>query len=89
MIRKEPVKRTSVLLPADLAFQLELEAERRGVTHSVVLREAVAAYVAARPAKRGVMKIAGAFSSGHSDTAERSDEILEELAEEQARRNAI
>lgn len=73
------MKRTTVLLPDEISKLVELEADRQGVSPSVVLRDAISAYVLAKPKKRGIAKIAGSFESGHADTSERADDILKEL----------
>lgn len=71
------MKRTTIYLDPDLEILLKLEAMRRKQPMAELLREALRSYI------RQVPKIAppgaGAFDSGHSDTAERHEEILEEL----------
>jgi hypothetical protein len=47
---------------------------RRGLAASIV-REALAAYIAGRPAA-DLPSFTGAFDSGHADTAERHDELI-------------
>jgi hypothetical protein len=74
------MKRTTVLLPDDIAKMLKLEAERRGVTPSLVVREAVANYVAGPPTERRVLKFANIVPPGapHKIDASRLDEYLDE-----------
>jgi predicted transcriptional regulator len=77
------MKRTTVLLPDDVAKLLKLEAERRGVTPSLVIREAVATYVAGPPTERRVLKFANIASGGPPhDTAARAEEMLKEILDD-------
>ena len=69
------MKRTTVFLDAKVERELKRLAARRGVSFATIVREAAAAYVA--PSGAGtVPAIAGRFSSGHKETAERADELL-------------
>ena len=70
------MKRTTVKLPDDLDARLRHEAARRNTTVSELLtREAIAAHLGGRMAKRRLM--AGCTGhSGHSDISERIEEIL-------------
>jgi hypothetical protein len=76
------MKRTTVLLPDDIAKLVKLEAERRGVTPSLVIREAVANYVAGPPTERRVLKFANLIPPEESPDdgfdASRLDEYLAE-----------
>ncbi len=84
------MKRTTVLLPDDIAKLLKLEAERRGVTPSQLVREAVTAHVNGKPGEpKGFLKLAGKFKSGHTDTAARMEELLDEMAEDIARESGL
>lgn len=69
------MRRTTVFLDTKTERELKRLAARRGVSFATIIREAAAAYVAA-PAAGTVPAIAGRFSSGHKDTAERVDELL-------------
>ncbi|HKS06239.1 MAG TPA: CopG family transcriptional regulator [Gemmatimonadaceae bacterium] len=71
------MKRTSLFLDEQLLRQLKRVAARRGVSFATVVREAMAAYVAAPAAGGGALpSVAGKFSSGRSDTSARVDELL-------------
>ena len=76
------MKRTTVLLPDDVAKLLRLEAERRGVTPSLLIREAVATYVAGPPTERRVLKFANIVGPGEAPDdgfdASRLDKYLAE-----------
>ena len=77
------MKRTSVLLPDDIAKLLKLEAERRGVTPSLVIREAVATYVAGPSTKPRELKFANLFT-GEVDSEFSADRLEEYLAKHYA-----
>ncbi|MFI5265935.1 MAG: CopG family transcriptional regulator [Chloroflexota bacterium] len=84
------MKRTTVLLPDDIAKLLKLEAERRGVTPSLVIREAVATYVAGPPTERRVLKFANIVSDDRPEVAaERLEEYLAEHYARDIRRDAF
>lgn len=71
-----PMKRTSLFLDEKLLRNLRRVAEREGVSVASIVREAVSAYLR-NPVKAGrVPAIAGRFSSGHGDTAARTDDFL-------------
>lgn len=69
------MKRTTVFLDAKLERALKRLAARRGVSFAMVVREAMAAYVAA-PEAGSLPSIAGKFASGRTDTSARVDELL-------------
>jgi hypothetical protein len=69
------MKRTTVFLDSKLERALKRIAARRGVSFAMVVREAMAAYVAS-PEAGTLPSIAGRFSSGTPDTSERVDELL-------------
>lgn len=71
------MKRTTVYLDADLEILLKLEAMRRKQPMAELLREALRSYLSQVP--RRLPPGAGAFDSGHLDTAERAEELLGEL----------
>ncbi|MHB8619097.1 MAG: ribbon-helix-helix domain-containing protein [Chloroflexota bacterium] len=74
------MKRTSVMLPDDLAAVLELEAQRRGITASVVIREALTRYVWGQAGDRRVPAFVGLAGGGRShDAASRAAELLDGL----------
>jgi predicted transcriptional regulator len=70
------MKRTTIYLDADLEIRLKLEAMRSKRSSVDVIREALRAYLDQRRAElpSGI----GAFDSGHTDTAERIEELLDE-----------
>lgn len=71
------MKRTSLFLDEQLLRQLKRVAARRGVSFATVVREAMAAYVAAPMTSGGTLpSVAGKFSSGRTDTSTRVDELL-------------
>ena len=70
------MKRTTIYLAADLEVRLKQEVARRGRPMAELIREAVEVYLAGAPGAEPPG--AGAFASGHGDTAARADEILAE-----------
>lgn len=70
------MKRTTIYLDPDLEVRLKTETQRRGQPMAEFVREAVEAYLSNGPAPGPPG--AGAFASGHDDTAERADAILGE-----------
>lgn len=69
------MKRTSVKIPETLDARLRHEAERRGVTISVITREALETFLGASGERRQ-LGAAAAGRSGRSDISERIEEIL-------------
>ena len=65
--------KTTLYLDDDLYARLQREAEARGTTQALVVREALAAYVVRRKRKA---KSVGAGRSGKGDLSERTDELL-------------
>jgi hypothetical protein len=75
--------RTQISLTAKQMSLLRRAASARGVSIAAVIREAVDRSVPDEGADRlerqeRAFRLAGAFSSGHRDTAERHDEALAE-----------
>lgn len=68
------MKRTTIYLEPELEILLKIEMQRAGRPMAEVVREAVRAYVTREP--RQAPPGAGAFASGHADTAERADDLL-------------
>ena len=68
------MKRTTIYLDPELEVLLKLEMLRQRRPMAEIVREAVQAYVTRE--RRSAPPGAGAFGSGQSDTAERSEEIL-------------
>jgi len=71
------MKRTTIYLEPGLEVLLKLEATREKKSMAEVIREALRNHLRRRPTSGPPG--AGAFDSGHSDTAERSEELLGEL----------
>lgn len=70
------MKRTTIFVPESLERDLQLFARRERKPAAAVVREAIAAYID-RPSKAGALpSFAAAFDSGHTDTAERHEELL-------------
>ena len=77
--------RTQISLTEKQMTRLRRAASARGVSIASVIREAVDRTVPDEGADRVARQqrafgLAGAFSSGHSDTSERHDEVLAEEA---------
>jgi hypothetical protein len=72
------MKRTTIYLEPELEVLLKMETLRQKRPMAEIVREAVFAYVTREP--RRVPPGAGAFASGHADTAARVDEVLAETA---------
>jgi hypothetical protein len=70
------MKRTTIYLEPDLEVLLKMEVLRQGRPMADIVREAVAAYLTRD--ERAAPPGAGAFASGHADTAARVDETLSE-----------
>jgi hypothetical protein len=68
------MRRTTIYLEAELEVLLKLEALRQRRPVAELIREAVHAYVTRQP--REAPPGAGAFASGHTDTADRADAVL-------------
>jgi Ribbon-helix-helix protein, copG family len=70
------MRRTTIYLDPEIEVLLKLEAMRRKKPMSEVIRDALRSYLGKRPAS--APPGAGAFDSGHTDTAERAEEFLRE-----------
>jgi len=70
------MKRTTIYLDHDLEIQLKLEAMKSGRSAVDVIREALRIYLGKR--RPGLPEGVGEFESGHKDTAERAEELLQE-----------
>lgn len=70
------MKRTTIYLEPELEVLLKLEMQRQKRPMAELVREAVYAYVTRT--RRQAPPGAGAFESGHADTATRSEAILAE-----------
>ena len=70
------MKRTTMFIDEALLQRLQRLAAKRGVSYATVVREALALYLD-DPAVGGALpSVAGAFSSGDTDTSVRVDELL-------------
>jgi len=70
------MKRTTVFLPEALERDLSVYAKRSGKPAASIVREAIAAYIGDDGNRHALPSFAAAFDSGHTDTAERADELL-------------
>ena len=70
------MKRTTIFLDESIERDLQLYARRKGLPMASVVREAIAAYVVEDRHPADLPSFAGAFDSGHTDTAERHEELL-------------
>jgi len=70
------MKRTTIYLEPELEVLLKLEVLRQQRPMAELVREALHAYVRREPTR--VPPGGGTFASGHTDTAERADEVLAE-----------
>lgn len=71
------MKRTTIYLEPELELLLKLEAARSKRSMAEVIRQALWQQLAGKP--RRLPPGAGAFASGHADTAARAEELLGEL----------
>ena len=69
-------KRTTVFLDDGILTSAQRHARRQGVSFASLVREALAEYLAKSSAEPTLPSIAGRFSSGSADTAERADQLL-------------
>jgi hypothetical protein len=71
------MKRTTIFVDEALEHDLKAIAGRRGHPVASLVREALAGYVAAeKRGRRTALGFVAAGASGHTDTADRHDEIL-------------
>ncbi|MGH2364517.1 MAG: CopG family transcriptional regulator [Chloroflexota bacterium] len=76
-------KRTTIILPEQDAKILTLEAQRRGISASHMVREAVAAYIAGPAMTRHAPAFVGLVDSGfpHTDGARAKDMLRDRAAQ--------
>ena len=82
------MKRTTIFVPETLERDLQLYARRTGKPTAAVVREALAEYIARKRPAGALPSFTGAFDSGHSDTAERHEELLFKTAGRRPSRRA-
>jgi hypothetical protein len=70
------MKRTTVFMPEELERDLYAYAKRSGKPAAAIVREAIAAYIVGGANAAALPSFVGAFDSGHTDTAERHNELL-------------
>jgi hypothetical protein len=70
------MKRTTIFIPESLERDLQLYARRTGKPAAAVVREAIAEYIAGGRAPAVLPSFTGVFDSGHTDTAERHEDLL-------------
>ena len=70
------MKRTTIYLETELELRLKMEGIRRKQPMAELVREAVEAYLTVKPGQGPPG--AGAFASGHHDTADRDEAVLAE-----------
>ncbi len=71
------MKRTTILLPDDLARVVDDERRRRDVSTAELVRLALRSYLGLDADRPRRLPFAALGRSGHSDTSERVDELLE------------
>jgi len=69
------MKRTTIYLEPELEVRLKMEGLRRKQPMAVLVREAVEAYLTRDPVDGPPG--GGGFASGHRDTADRAEELLD------------
>jgi hypothetical protein len=72
------MRRTTIMLPDDLAALVELERRRRDLSTSELVRRALLSYLGVESGGPRRLPFAALGSSGTSDTSERVEEILAE-----------
>jgi hypothetical protein len=70
------MRRTTLFIDDKVLRRAQRAARARGVSFATVVREALALYLSRPDAPGNVPAIAGRFTSGHDDTADRADELL-------------
>ena len=70
------MKRTTIFIPESLERDLHLYARRERKPAAAIVREAIATYIARGRGGFSLPSFAGAFDSGHADTAELQEELL-------------
>ena len=76
------MKRTTIKVDDEVEARMRQEADRRGITLSEWVREAVAAHLPGTAVSTGAsrtFRVAGAGASGRSDISARFDELLDQM----------
>jgi metal-responsive CopG/Arc/MetJ family transcriptional regulator len=72
------MKRTTLMLPDDLAQLLEIERKRRDVSTAELVRRALRSYLVGEENQPRRLSFIGLGRSGTKDTSERVEEILQQ-----------
>ena len=72
------MKRTTVMLPDELATLVELERQKRNASTAEVIRHALESYFGVGATQPKRYSFIGIGDSGHTDTASRIEELLAE-----------
>ncbi len=75
------MKRTTIFIDEPVERDLKALAERQGRPAAALVREAIGEYLAKRQGSPALPSFVAAGRSGHSDTAERHEELLWESGE--------
>ncbi len=70
------MKRTTVMLPDDLAYLLEFERRRQDRSTADIVRRALEAYLSAGGSRPKRLRFAALGGSGHHDTAQRAEAVV-------------
>lgn len=70
------MKRTTVVIPDELAILLDLERKRRDTSTAEIVREALEAYLKAGSGQPRRLRFAALGRSGHHDTARDAEAII-------------
>lgn len=70
------MKRTTVVLPDELAKLLDLERKRRDTSVAEIIREALEAYLKGDSSRPKRLRFAALGRSGHRDTAREAETII-------------
>ncbi len=70
------MKRTTVMLPDDLAYLLEFERRRQDRSTADIVRRALEAYLSAGGNRPKRLRFAALGASGHHDTAQQAEAVL-------------
>lgn len=71
-----PMRRTTIYLEPEIEVRLQLEARKRNTPMAEIIRKALREYLDRQP--KAPPPGAGEFDSGHTDTADRVEDVLRE-----------